>query len=109
VIASSNLIGKGIYPVPDAARLSKVTPRRIRYWIEGRDSESRAAVRSPGLWAGEHEPIDNKIVLGFLDLQEVRFVDAFLNRVCHGHSLDVLMKLRRIGIRQTIPFAPFNL
>jgi uncharacterized protein (DUF433 family) len=80
VIASSSLVGKGIYSVPHAARLSKVTPRRIRYWIEGRDSESRASVRSPGLWTGQHEPIDNKIVLGFLDLQEVRFVDAFLKQ-----------------------------
>jgi hypothetical protein len=75
-----NELGKGIYAVPDAARFTKVTPRRIRYWIEGKDSESRASVRSPGLWAGQHESIDNKNVLGFLDLQEVRFVDAFLKK-----------------------------
>jgi len=80
VIAPTSLIGKGIYPVPDAARLSKVSPRRIRYWIEGRDSESTASVRPSGLWAGQHEAVGNKIVLGFLDLQEVRFVDAFLKQ-----------------------------
>src|SRR6201988_4323876 len=74
----STPIGKGIYPVPDAARLTKVAPRRIGYWL-GRDSQTAKSAQSSGLWFGQHEPINDKIVLGFLDLQEVRFVDAFLS------------------------------
>ena len=73
-----SIVGKGIYPVPEAARLAKVTPRRIRYWLGRRDSEISKSTQSLGLWFGQHEPIDDKFVLGFLDLQEVRFVDAFL-------------------------------
>ncbi|MGA8658847.1 MAG: DUF433 domain-containing protein [Chthoniobacterales bacterium] len=78
VTATATLIGRGIYTVPDAARLSKVTPRRIRYWLQRQESESSPPTARHALWTGEHAPIDDKVVLGFLDLQEVRFVDAFL-------------------------------
>jgi hypothetical protein len=37
-----------------------------------------SSAQSSGLWSGQHDAITDKIVLGFLDLQEVRFVDAFL-------------------------------
>jgi hypothetical protein len=77
-VAMSNLVGTGIYTVPDAARLSKVSSRRIRYWLEQAESKG-SRTDHPRLWTGQHRPIDDKIVLGFLDLQEVRFVDAFLN------------------------------
>lgn len=78
VTAAATLIGTGIYTVPVAARLCKVTPRRIRYWLERQESESSTLAAGHALWTGEHAPIDDKVVLGFLDLQEVRFVDAFL-------------------------------
>ncbi len=72
-----NLLGKGIYTVPDASRLSQVSMRRIRYWLKGLPSE-KADEKTGRLWQGEHRPIDDKLALGFLDLQEVRFIDAFL-------------------------------
>jgi hypothetical protein len=73
---TSRLLGKGIYPIPVAARLSKVSERRIRHWLKRLESEN--AREDNRFWQGEHQPIDKKIVLGFLDLQEVRFVEAFL-------------------------------
>ena len=74
----TELIGKGIYTVPDAARLSRVSPRRIRYWLKQLPSEEIQETPEYRLWRGELSPIDEKIALGFLDLQEVRFIDAFL-------------------------------
>jgi len=74
---SHTLLGKGIYPIPEAAKLSRVTQRRIRYWMKGAASED--ARSSGNLWMGQHEPIDDKLVIGFLDLQEIRLIDAFLN------------------------------
>lgn len=72
-VAMSNLVGTGIYTLPDAARLSKVSSRRIRYWLQR--AESEGSTRGlPRLWTGQHRPIADKMVLGFLDLQEVRFV-----------------------------------
>jgi uncharacterized protein (DUF433 family) len=71
-------LGKGIYTLPEAARLSKVSSRRIRYWLGHIESEQAKEERERVLWQGQHEPIDAKMALGFLDLQEVRFVEAFL-------------------------------
>ena len=36
---AATLVGKGIYPIPVAARLSKVSERRIRYWLKRLESE----------------------------------------------------------------------
>lgn len=75
---TSSLLGKGIYTVPDASRLSGVSSRRIRYWLKGLPSEDATESEDRRLWKGELRPIEDKLALGFLDLQEVRFIDAFL-------------------------------
>jgi uncharacterized protein (DUF433 family) len=76
----SYLLNSGIYTIPDAARLSKVSTRRIRYWLKGVQSEKERERPIPRLWNGQHSPIDGKLALGFNDLQEIRFVDAFLRQ-----------------------------
>ena len=69
----------GIYAVGDAARLTNVSTGRIRRWLRGYRYRSRKkAYSSPPLWQGQWEPIDGSLALGFLDLIEIRFVDAFL-------------------------------
>src|SRR5438477_7506605 len=69
----------GIYAVGDAARLTNVSTGRIRRWLRGYRYRSRKkAYSSPPLWHGQWEPIDQSLALGFLDLIEIRFVDAFL-------------------------------
>jgi uncharacterized protein (DUF433 family) len=74
-----NLLTTGIYTVPDAARLSRVSTWRIRRWLRGYRFRSKAKPHhSPPVWHGQLEPIDHSLALGFLDLIEVRFVDAFV-------------------------------
>lgn len=69
----------GIYSVRDAARLTGVSAGRIRRWLRGYRYRSRKkAYASRPLWRGQWEPIDHSLALGFLDLIEIRFVDAFL-------------------------------
>jgi uncharacterized protein (DUF433 family) len=73
------LLNTGIYGVPEAARLTKVSKDRIRRWIRGYDFRAGDGRRhSDAVWAGSIPPVDGKVALGFLDLMEVRFVDAFL-------------------------------
>jgi uncharacterized protein (DUF433 family) len=96
------LVGKGIYPIPVASRLSKVSERRIRYWLKRVESEEAQERRR--LWQGEHQPIDNKLVLGFLDLQEVRFVQAFLSK---GVSWKVLRAAHEVARRRYETEHPF--
>ena len=72
-------LGTGIYSVPEAARVTGIHPSRIRRWMRGysyRRSDGRA--RSAAIWHGQLEPRGNAFALGFRDLMEVRFVDAFL-------------------------------
>jgi uncharacterized protein (DUF433 family) len=74
-----NFFATGIYSVPDAARLSRVSTWRIRRWLRGYRFRSRKKqYRSPPLWRGQLEPIEHSLALGFFDLIEIRFVDAFL-------------------------------
>ena len=99
---TSTLVGKGIYPIPVAARLSKVSERRIRYRLKRLESEH--AREDNRFWQGEHQPIDRKIVLGFLDLQEVRFVEAFLRA---GVSWKVLRAAHEVARRRYRTEHPF--
>lgn len=69
----------GIYTVPEAARLTGVSTWRIRRWLRGYDFPTkRGRGYSPAVWRGQLEPIDHSMALGFLDLIEVRCVDALL-------------------------------
>lgn len=80
----TELLGKGIYTLPDASRLSGVSSARIRRWLNRRDGASH--------WYGELSPIDGKYALGFLDLQEIRFIRAFLEQ---GVTWHVMRKVRQ--------------
>jgi len=77
-VADSSLIGVGLYTVPEAARLTGIAQGRLRRWLRGytyRAGEGRAA--SAPIWRRQVPDIDGTLGLGFLDLMEARFVDAF--------------------------------
>ena len=74
-------LGVGIYSVPEAARLSGVSVGRIRRWLKGYTYAHAGDERSsPPVWQGQLPEVDGRLALGFLDLIEVRFVDAFRRR-----------------------------
>jgi len=73
-----SLLGIGLYTVTEAARLTGIAPGRLRRWLRGytyRAGEGRAAAEP--VWQRQVPDIDGMIGLGFLDLIEARFVDAF--------------------------------
>lgn len=77
---TTNLLQTGIYTVPEAARLTGVSPWRIRRWLMGYEFRvKRGRHRSPAVWHSQIDPIDHTVALGFLDLLEVRCVDAFIS------------------------------
>jgi uncharacterized protein (DUF433 family) len=74
------LLQTGIYTIPEAARLTDVSPWRIRRWLRGYEFKAKhGRHRSAPVWTSQLEPIDNKMALGFLDLLEVHSVDAFIS------------------------------
>ena len=74
------LLGTGIYPLRQAARLVGAEPRSVRRWLQGYGRKYRGEqVRSAPLWrtqlADEELPDE---VIGFRDLLELRLVAAFV-------------------------------
>lgn len=73
------LLNTGIYSVREASRLAHVSPQRVRRWILGYDYKTAKGKRhSNAVFHVQHETIDGQVALGFLDLVEIKFVDAFL-------------------------------
>lgn len=80
-IAAGTFLGKGIYSVAEAARLTGVNAQRISRWVNGYAFQSSGERReSNPLWERQLPVIDDKVALGFLDLMEVRFVKAFMEK-----------------------------
>ena len=74
-----NLLNTGLYTVPEAARLTRVSVGKIRRWLKGYNFRSGESVHhSDAVWQGEIKPMENKLALSFRDLLELRFVDAFI-------------------------------
>lgn len=92
-MATSRLINAGIYSIPEAARLTRVSAARIRRWLKGYDFKTKKERHhSDPVWEGQLDAIDGAVAVGFRDLVEIRFVAAFLNagvswktmRACHA-------------------------
>jgi uncharacterized protein (DUF433 family) len=84
-----DIIGTGIYPLNQAARLVGEEPRALRRWLQGCSRKANGEkVRSEPLWEtqlkNEGLPED---VIGFRDLLELRMVSAFVR---HGVDLRVI-------------------
>jgi uncharacterized protein (DUF433 family) len=76
--------GTGVYSPTDAARLINVPAYKIKRWLFGYDFSrsirgEKQISSSPPLWMPQIAPteFDTKII-GFNDLLEIRFVDAFV-------------------------------
>ncbi|MBI2928715.1 MAG: hypothetical protein HYY24_23885 [Verrucomicrobia bacterium] len=101
----TTLLRTGIYTIPEASRLTRVSPWRIRRWLKGYEFESKSGRhRSPAVWRGQLDPIDHKMALGFHDLLEIRCVDAFLNAGVGWKTLRQAHKQARKISRHPHPF-----
>src|SRR5712691_4388230 len=90
----SPFIGVGLYTVPQASRISSVSTGRIRRWLLGYTYETLSGPSaSPPVVTSALPPLDGTLTLSFLDLQEIRFVDAFL-------EAGVLWKTLRLAHRK---------
>lgn len=72
------LIGLGIYSIPEAAKLTQVPNNTIYRWIRGYKYYSEDEMRSINpLWERDIPEIDGENAVSFLDLLEIRFINAF--------------------------------
>lgn len=101
-----HIIGVGIYSVPEAAKLTGVSAARIRRWLKGYSFKLKdEAHPMPPVWQAQLPPIDGELALGFLDLVEVRFVDAFLKRGVSWHTLRLAARQAKELFDTSHPFS----
>lgn len=88
---SNALIGTGLYPLRQAARLVGADSRTVRRWLQGYSWKYKDGRSSSGpLWHLQYEQDDElggERVLGFRDLLELRTVARFIEQ---GVSLRVI-------------------
>jgi uncharacterized protein (DUF433 family) len=73
-----SLLGIGLYTVAEASRLTGISRGRLRRWLRGHTYRAgEAPAISEPVWRRQVPDIDGTLGLGFLDLMEARFVDAF--------------------------------
>lgn len=73
-----NLVGRGIYSIPEAARLIKINPVQIHRWLRGHTYTYHGEEHtSLPVVTADISPIDSSFALSFLDLIEMRFIKAF--------------------------------
>jgi uncharacterized protein (DUF433 family) len=88
--AMQDLLGTGIYPLHQAARLVGQEPRYVRRWLRGYSWNYKDGRSSSGpLWHTqfEGEELPGGTVIGFRDLLELRMVAQFVR---HGVHLKVI-------------------
>lgn len=89
--ACSPLVGTGLYPLRQAARLVGEEARTVRRWLQGYSWKSvDGRTRSAPLWHLQYEDDEElgpESVLGFRDLLELRTVARFIEQ---GVSLRVI-------------------
>jgi len=94
-----SIIGTGVYPLRQAARLVDAEPRAIRRWLQGYSRKYKGEiVRSEPLWRTQlrDEDLPDEVI-GFRDLLELRMVAAFVR---HGVDFKI--------IRETVDAAARN-
>jgi uncharacterized protein (DUF433 family) len=89
-VSNVTYLNVGIYTIAEASKLTGVSRERIRRWLRGYRSSLRKKNYSP-LWKPQLPTIDGQIALGFLDLIEVKFVGAFLDK---GVSWPMIHRVR---------------
>ena len=82
------LVGRGLYTLSEAERLTGVPRTRIRRWTAGYEFEYRGErIFSPPVVAAGIESIAGAPAIDFADLLEVRFLNAFRR---HGVSMPAI-------------------
>ena len=67
--------GVGAYTIPEASRLLRMTPTRLRRWLYGYDYEGGECTQ-PALWNPQYDSDVDGQLIGFRDLIEARIVEG---------------------------------
>lgn len=99
-------LGIGYYTVPDAARLLSVRPYTINRWLGGYQfkRDGKAHQMAP-LWAAQLPRLNGRLYLGFRDLIELRFVNAFVEAGVSLKAVRACLEYARDCVDDPRPFS----
>jgi uncharacterized protein (DUF433 family) len=99
-------LGTGFYTVPEAARLLRLPSRTINRWLGGYSYISGGQQsRMPPLWTPELPAVDARLELGFRDLIELRFIQAFIQQKVDLRVIRRCLEMAREVVQDTRPFS----
>ncbi len=105
-MSEPQLIGAGLYSLPEASRLTSIPAPRIRRWMEGYEYLDRGKRRrSPPIVQSALGRSTGSLALSFADLIEVRVLDAFLQAGCSWHEIRTTVEGARELLSTTHPFS----
>ena len=85
--------GKGIYTLSTAAKILKMNPQKMRRWINGYTYHKNMKCRSmKPLFETEFKYDVNDIIISFLDLTELLFINTFI-----GYGISI-QKIRKAAV-----------
>ncbi len=100
------VLGAGIYPAGEAARLAQLEPQRLRRWVAGYTFRARTGERraSGPVFKGDTRRDGQHLVLSFLDLIEACFVKVFLDHGVSLHTIRLVAEEAEVMFKTTHPF-----
>jgi uncharacterized protein (DUF433 family) len=100
------LVGRGVYTLGDAFRLTGIPSRRILRWTRGYTFEYRGHARySPPIIATGKQTMDGQPFLEFLDLIEVRFLNTFREHGVGWKAIRIAAQRAKELLQRTHPFS----
>lgn len=103
--ATSPLLGLGLYPLREAARLVQLPTRVARRWALGYDYSYRGVVRhSPGVMALTDRQSEGEPVLTFAEMLTLRLVKGFREAKL---SLSTIKRVAEVAAREYGTATPF--
>src|ERR1041385_898923 len=106
VASNYKLVGRGVYTLSETSRLTKVPAKSIRRWTEGYDYVYRGSRHYlPPVLGQRITRIDDAPVLHFLDLVEVRFLDAFRSAGVSWRAIRIAAARAREILGRPHPFS----
>lgn len=106
VTENFQFIGRGVYTLADAHRLTGIPWRSIARWTKGYTFDYRGQKRnSPPVIAMEQKVADGQLILDFLDLVEVRFLNAFREHGVGWKAIRIAAQRAKELLQRTHPFS----
>lgn len=102
----SAAIGTGVYTAREASRLLRISPAKINRWLGGYAyrRDGGVVVQKP-LWEPQLPRAADHLELGFRDLVELRFVDAFLQAGLGLPAIRACIETARTYVADDRPFS----